>query len=56
MTMTPEENRQYVFKKLYKTGAAIGRVNGNNTHSGNLSMRDPLDQDIFHITTGGSQV
>ncbi len=56
MIQTPEENRLYVFKKLYKTGAAIGRVNGNNTHSGNLSMRDPQDRDIFHITTGGSQV
>jgi L-fuculose-phosphate aldolase len=36
-------------------GAAIGRINGNNTHSGNLSMRDPDDPDIFYITSSGSQ-
>lgn len=28
---------------------------GNNTHSGNLSMRDPRDRDVFYITASGSQ-
>ena len=32
------------------------RVNGNNTHSGNLSLRDPDDPDRFHITASGSQI
>ncbi len=28
---------------------------GNNTHSGNLSLRDPADRDVFLITASGSQ-
>jgi ribulose-5-phosphate 4-epimerase/fuculose-1-phosphate aldolase len=44
-----------VFKRLERVGAAIGRVNGNNTHSGNLSLRDPVDRDLFYITATGSQ-
>jgi len=43
------------FTRLRRVGAAIGRVNGNNTHSGNLSVRDPDDQDRFYITASGSQ-
>ncbi len=49
------ENRLYVFNKLRAAGKAVARVNGNNTHSGNFSMRDPLDEDCFHITASGSQ-
>jgi ribulose-5-phosphate 4-epimerase/fuculose-1-phosphate aldolase len=44
-----------IHKKIYTLGAAVLRVNGNNTHSGNLSMRDPKDPDIFYITASGSQ-
>jgi len=44
-----------IHKKLYTVGAAILRVNGNNTHSGNLSLRDPQNSDIFYITALGSQ-
>jgi ribulose-5-phosphate 4-epimerase/fuculose-1-phosphate aldolase len=29
---------------------------GNNTHSGNLALRDPIDRDVFYITASGSQV
>ena len=36
-------------------GAALMRVNANNTHSGNMSMRDPLDPDVFYVTASGSQ-
>ncbi len=36
-------------------GAALMRVNANNTHSGNMSLRDPLDPDVFYVTASGSQ-
>lgn len=35
-------------------GAALMRVNFNNTHSGNMSCRDPQDADRFWITASGS--
>jgi ribulose-5-phosphate 4-epimerase/fuculose-1-phosphate aldolase len=38
------------------TGRAIMLTRGNNTHSGNLALRDPIDRDVFHITASGSQV
>jgi L-fuculose-phosphate aldolase len=44
-----------IHRKLHTVGAAIMRVNGNNTHSGNLSMRDPANPDVFYITASGSQ-
>ncbi len=44
-----------VHKKVYTLGAAVLRVDGNNTHSGNLSLRDPEDPDVFYITASGSQ-
>ena len=46
---------QKIYERLRRVGAAISRVNGNNTHSGNLSMRHPSDTDIFYITSSGSQ-
>jgi L-fuculose-phosphate aldolase len=49
------ENKSDIFKRMRRAGRAILRVNANNTHSGNLSMCDPLDPDIFHITASGSQ-
>jgi len=42
-------------KEYEKIGTAISLVNANNTHSGNLSMRDPSDPDLFYITASGSQ-
>lgn len=44
-----------IHKKLSTVGHAVMRVNGNNTHSGNLSVRDPYDPDVFYITASGSQ-
>ncbi len=44
-----------IFKRMYAVGAAIGAVNGNNTHSGNISIRDPEDDDLFYISASGSQ-
>jgi ribulose-5-phosphate 4-epimerase/fuculose-1-phosphate aldolase len=38
-----------------RVGRALMRVNANNSHSGNLSMRDPLDPDRFYVTASGSQ-
>ena len=46
---------QEVYRRLKRVGTAIARINGNNTHSGNLSMRDPDDSDTFYITSSGSQ-
>ncbi len=44
-----------IYEKMRRIGAAIARLNGNNTHSGNLSFRDPNEADIFYITSSGSQ-
>lgn len=45
-----------LFPLMRDTGRAIMLTRGNNTHSGNLAMRDPADRDVFHITASGSQV
>jgi ribulose-5-phosphate 4-epimerase/fuculose-1-phosphate aldolase len=47
---------QQIFPLMRDTGRAIMLTRGNNTHSGNLALRDPADRDIFHITASGSQV
>jgi len=44
-----------IYERFRRVGNAIARVNANNTHSGNISMRDPNDPDIFYITASGSQ-
>ena len=49
------DNTARIFARMQKIGTAISFVNANNTHSGNLSMRDPLDPDLFYITASGSQ-
>ncbi len=41
---------------MRETGRAIMLTRGNNTHSGNLALRDPDDRDVFHITASGSQL
>lgn len=41
--------------KMFDTGRAIMLAGGNNTHSGNLSVRDSEDRDVFYITASGSQ-
>ena len=43
-------------RRQFKTiGASLMRINANNTHSGNMSRRDPFDSDLFYITASGSQ-
>lgn len=53
--MSEQNINDWVFNKIKKAGAAILRIDGNNTHSGNISLRDPQNPDLFHITAGGSQ-
>jgi L-fuculose-phosphate aldolase len=50
-----DTNFKDMFIRLRKIGAAISRINANNTHSGNLSMRSADDNDIFYITSSGAQ-
>lgn len=52
---TGQDKDNLIFDKIRKAGAAILRIDGNNTHSGNISLRDPENNDLFHITAGGSQ-
>lgn len=47
---------QRVLPVMRDTGRAIMLTRGNNTHSGNLSLRDPDDRDAFFITASGSQI
>ncbi|MFO7694585.1 MAG: class II aldolase/adducin family protein, partial [Vicinamibacterales bacterium] len=47
---------QRIFPIMRETGRAIMLARGNNTHSGNLALRDPADRDVFHITASGSQL
>lgn len=54
--MSEEKTIAAVYEEFCKAGEALLRVNGNNTHSGNLSVRDPNDSDRFFITASGSQV
>lgn len=49
------DHKHGIFERMQKIGTAISLVNANNTHSGNLSMRDPVDPDVFYITASGSQ-
>jgi len=49
------DHKHVIFERMQKIGRAISLVNANNTHSGNLSMRDPVDPDVFYITASGSQ-
>jgi ribulose-5-phosphate 4-epimerase/fuculose-1-phosphate aldolase len=53
--MSDKAKNNLIFDKIRKAGAAILRIDGNNTHSGNISLRDPENQDLFHITASGSQ-
>lgn len=53
--MSEQDKLKNIYEKLRIIGQAIARVNGNNTHSGNLAVRDPEDEDIFYITATGAQ-
>jgi ribulose-5-phosphate 4-epimerase/fuculose-1-phosphate aldolase len=52
MTTTVPED---IHRRFELVGRTLMRVNANNTHSGNLSVRDPLDPDRFFVTASGSQ-
>ena len=54
-TTQTADNQKRIFERMQKIGTAISYVNANNTHSGNLSVRDPSDPDLFYITASGSQ-
>jgi ribulose-5-phosphate 4-epimerase/fuculose-1-phosphate aldolase len=45
-----------IYEKFRIVGDAIRRVNGNNTHSGNLSAIDPDNPGRFYTTASGSQI
>lgn len=44
-----------IHRSFRTVGSALMRVNLNNTHSGNMSCRDPQDPDRFWVTASGSQ-
>jgi ribulose-5-phosphate 4-epimerase/fuculose-1-phosphate aldolase len=44
-----------IHRRFWGVGAALMRLNLNNTHSGNMSCRDPSDSDRFWITAAGSR-
>ena len=50
-----ETDIEEIYQRFRRVGSAIARVNANNTHSGNISMVDPNDPEIFYITASGSQ-
>ena len=54
--MSDRDDLTAIFKKFRAVGDAILRVNGNNTHSGNLSVIDPEDPNRFYTTASGSQI
>jgi ribulose-5-phosphate 4-epimerase/fuculose-1-phosphate aldolase len=53
--MIEEKHWNAIFEDFRRVGSALRRVNGNNTNSGNLSVRDAVDADRFYITASGSQ-
>jgi len=48
--------QETIYKNFKLLGNALGLINANNTHSGNISQRDPDDEDYFYITASGSQL
>jgi ribulose-5-phosphate 4-epimerase/fuculose-1-phosphate aldolase len=54
--MIEKEKIDTIFETFRGVGDAIRRVNGNNTHSGNLSAIDPEDPGRFFTTASGSQI
>jgi ribulose-5-phosphate 4-epimerase/fuculose-1-phosphate aldolase len=44
-----------IHRRFSVIGSALLRLNLNNTHSGNMSWRDPHDSDRFWITASGSR-
>ena len=48
--------QEKIYADFKRLGDALGVVNANNTHSGNISQRDPDNNDYFYITSSGSQI
>jgi ribulose-5-phosphate 4-epimerase/fuculose-1-phosphate aldolase len=44
-----------IFRLMRDAGRAMMLTDGNNTHSGNIAMRDRDDRDVFYVTSSGSQ-
>mgnify|MGYP000921206059 CR=1 FL=1 len=57
MIMMPQRtDTGKIYEQFRRVGDALRRVDGNNTHSGNLSVRDPGDPGRFFTTASGSQI
>jgi ribulose-5-phosphate 4-epimerase/fuculose-1-phosphate aldolase len=54
--MSAKTDLNAIYENFRRIGDAIRRVNGNNTHSGNLSAVDPYDPGLFYTTASGSQI
>jgi methylthioribulose-1-phosphate dehydratase len=54
--MNDERILAAIYEDFRRVGDALRRVNGNNTNSGNLSVRDLEDPDRFYTTASGSQI
>jgi len=54
--MNEKQETNAIYENFRRIGDAIRRVNGNNTHSGNLSAIDPEDPGRFFTTASGSQI
>jgi ribulose-5-phosphate 4-epimerase/fuculose-1-phosphate aldolase len=54
--MPDQRETTEIYASFRQVGDALRRVNGNNTHSGNLSLRDPSNPELFHMTASGAQI
>lgn len=52
--MQPPHQLAALLRRFKKVGAALMRADLNNTHSGNISLRDPGDPERFFITASGA--
>ncbi len=48
-------DKRTAYNAMFTAGKAIMLTGGNNTHSGNISLRHPDDRESFFMTTSGSQ-
>ncbi|MDP6045243.1 MAG: hypothetical protein QGG25_06535 [Phycisphaerae bacterium] len=55
MSTEKQFDKRDVYNAMLATGKAIMLTGGNNTHSGNISVRHPEDRESFFMTTSGSQ-
>jgi ribulose-5-phosphate 4-epimerase/fuculose-1-phosphate aldolase len=55
MSTDKQFDKRDVYDAMAATGKAIMLTGGNNTHSGNISVRHPDDRESFFMTTSGSQ-